>query len=95
VKLKLWAIAIACALLSLLILWVVIEGISHRHVLNGRPWPDQELGNWLAGILALAGIAGIAGGIKTFKKRRRLGAGLIGFFFIPLILAILVFIIGP
>ena len=94
-KLKLWAIAIGCALLSLLILWVVIEGISHQRELNGKSWPDQERAGWLAGILALAGMAGIAGGIKTFQKRRGLGAGLTGFFLVPLVLAIIVLIFGP
>jgi hypothetical protein len=53
------------------------------------------LGYQAAGILAFLGIAGIAIGIKILKKRQLLAAGLIGFFFVPIVFAILAFIYGP
>jgi len=55
----------------------------------------QVLGYRVAGILAFVGIAGIAIGIKILKKRQQLGAGLIGFFFTPIVIAIATFIFGP
>ena len=53
------------------------------------------LGYQVAGILAFVGIAGIALGIKILKKRQQLAGGLIGFFLVPVVFAILAFIFGP
>jgi xanthosine utilization system XapX-like protein len=55
----------------------------------------QILGYQVAGILAFLGIVGIAIGIKILKKRQQLAAGLIGFFLVPVVIAIIVFIFGP
>lgn len=90
-KSKFWAPAIGCAVISFFVLWAVIERTFYSI-------PDSRvrvLGYRVAGILAFVGIAGIAIGIKILKKRQLLGAGLIGFFFVPVVIAILAFIFGP
>jgi len=55
----------------------------------------QTLGYKVAAILAFVGIAGIAIGIRILKKRQILAAVLIGFFVVPVVIAILTFIVGP
>ncbi len=90
-KRKFWATAIGCAFVSFIVLWIAIERIFY-------PLPPSRirvLGYQVAGILAFVGIAGIAIGIKILKKRQLLAAGLIGFFLVPVVVAILTFIFGP
>ena len=90
-KSKFWAPAIGCAFISFIILWIVIEEIFS----SIPPSRVHVLGYQVAGILAFVGIAGIAIGIKILKKRQLLAAGLIGFFFVPVVFAIITFIFGP
>ena len=90
-KSKFWATAIGCAFISFIVLWIVIEKIFH----SIPPSRVHVLGYQVAGILAFVGIAGIAIGIKILKKRQPLAGGLIGFFLVPVVFAILVFIFGP
>jgi hypothetical protein len=90
-KSKFWATAIGCAFVSFIVLWGVIEKIFY----SLPPSRVRVLGYQAAGILAFVGIAGIAIGIKILKKRQLLAAGLIGFFFVPVVFAIITFIFGP
>ncbi len=90
-KSKFWAPAIACACVSFFIFFGVLEKIFD----SLPPSRIHVLGYQVAGILAFLGIAGIAIGIKILKKRQLLAAGLIGFFFVPIVIAILAFIFGP
>ena len=90
-KSKFWAPAIGCAFISFVILWIVIEKIFN----SIPPSRVHVLGYQVAGIIAFLGIVGIAIGIKILKKRRQLAAGLIGFFLVPVVIAIIVFIFGP
>jgi hypothetical protein len=89
-KPEFWMMAVSVAALSFVILWVVIEGIFYS-------LPESRvraLGYQVAGILTFLGIAGIAVGIKILKTKPQLAAGLIGFFFTPLIIGIITFIVG-
>jgi hypothetical protein len=90
-KSNFWRPAIACACVSFFIFFAVLEKIFD----SLPPSRVHVLGYQVAGILALLGIAGIAIGIKILKKRQLLAAGLIGFFFVPIVFAILAFIFGP
>lgn len=83
--------AISCAALSFIVTMEALEKIFY----SIPPERVQVLGYRVAGILAFVGIAGIAIGIKILKKRQLLAAGLIGFFFVPFVGSILVFIFGP
>jgi len=86
-----WAPAIGCAFVSFVVFMEVLEKIFD----SLPPSRVHVLGYQVAGILAFVGIAGIAIGIKILKKRQLLAAGLIGFFFVPIVFAILAFIFGP
>ena len=88
---KAWATAIGYALVSFIVLWIAIERIFY----SLPPSRVRVLGYQVAGILAFVGIAEIAIGIKILKKRQLLAAGLIGFFIVPVVVAILAFIFGP
>jgi hypothetical protein len=90
-KSKFWAPAIGCACVSFFIFFGVLEKIFY----SLPPSRVHVLGYQVAGILAFVGIAGIAIGIKILKKRQLLAAGLIGFFLVPVVFAILAFIFGP
>lgn len=90
-KSKFWAPAIGCAFVSFVVFMGVLEKIFDS-VPASR---FRVLGYQVAGILAFLGIAGIAIGIIILKKRQLLAAGLIGFFFVPIVFAILAFIFGP
>ncbi|MCX6575249.1 MAG: hypothetical protein NTV82_02520 [Candidatus Aminicenantes bacterium] len=90
-KSNFWRPAIACACVSFFIFFGVLEKIFD----SLPPSRVHVLGYQVAGILAFLGIAGIAIGIKILKKRQLLAAGLIGFFFVPIVFAILAFIFGP
>ena len=90
-KSKFWPTAIGCAFVSFIVLWGVIEKIFN----SLPPSRVRVLGYQVAGILAFVGIAGIAIGIKILKKRKLLAGGLIGFFFVPVVFAIITFIFGP
>jgi len=90
-KSKFWTTTIGCAFISFIVLWIVIERIFY----SLPPSRVRVLGYQVAGILAFVGIAGIAIGIKILKKRQLLAAGLIGFFLMPVVVAILTFIFGP
>jgi len=90
-KFESWVTAILCAVASFIVLMFVGYKIFY-------PLPASRvhvLGYQVAGIMAFVGIAGIAVGIKTLKKRQPLAAGLIGFFLVPVVFAIRVFIFGP
>ncbi len=89
-KSNFWLLAISCAALSFIVTMEVLEKIFY----SIPPSRVHVLGYRVAGILAFVGIAGIAIGIKILKKRQQLGAGLIGFFFVPFVWAILIFIFG-
>jgi|GEM_PF-6983234 len=90
-KSKFWTIAMGCAFICFVVLWITIESIFY----SLPPSRVRVLGYQVAGILAFMGIAGIAIGIKILKKRQRLAAGLIGFFLVFVVVAILTFIFGP
>ena len=90
-KSNFWGPAIACACISFIVFMGVLEKIFD----SLPPSRVHVLGYQVAGILAFLGIAGIAIGIKILKKRQLLAAGLIGFFFVPIVFAILAFIFGP
>jgi hypothetical protein len=86
-----WVMAIGGAFISFIVLMFVLESIFD-------PLPPSRvdvLGYQVAGILAFVGIAGIAVGIIILKKRQLLAAGLIGFFLVPVVIAIVTFIFGP
>lgn len=90
-KANFWGTAIGCALISLILFWGVLEGIFH----DLPPSRVQTLGYKVAVILAFMGIAGIAIGMKILKKRPVIAAVLIGFFAVPVGIAMLTFIVGP
>jgi len=89
-KSNFWGPAITCAFVSLIVFMEVLEKIFYP-VPRSRV---QTLGYQVASILALVGIAGTAIGIKILKKKQILAGILVGFFFGPVVWAIVIFIFG-
>jgi len=90
-KANFWWMALLGALVSFFVIMEVVEAI----VYGLSPEQVKTSGYLAAGILVVAGAAGVAAGIWIRKKKPVLSGALVGSFTVALVLGILTFIFGP
>jgi uncharacterized membrane protein len=96
-KSNFWVTAVVSAIVSFFILMGTVGSIIDRAAgdLRVPPARVKTLGYQVAGVLVVAGLVGLAIGIRILKKKPGLAAGLSGFFSVWVILGIITFFVGP